>query len=173
MVKFLSPSIYPLMWEVTTSLSRIADQVHPSAVYLWSGAYQRPNLFACKEPRRPVERWTNLYWVFSVQGLWALTIMKTCWNCDLMLGMNGSAPGSWNTMVTISLPMWRFLGSCCLYWRRLFSISLIIFKTKWPECLLRTSHIKLGLFRHLRLVNSEVLKNYYYKSITYSLQGSQ
>ena len=35
-----------------------------------------------------------LYWVLSEQGLWARTMMKTCWNWDLMFGMNGRAPGS-------------------------------------------------------------------------------
>lgn len=37
---------------------------------------------------------------------------NTCWKWDLMfLGVKGRAPGSWNTMVTISLPMCLFLNN--------------------------------------------------------------
>ena len=52
--------------------------------------------------------------------------MNTCWKWDLIFfGVNGSAPGSWNTIVTMSLPMCLFLRSCnkmeniipCYYWQ--------------------------------------------------------
>ena len=40
-------------------------------------------------------------------------MMKTCWKWERTpCGVKGSAPGSWNTMVTMSFPMWRFLSSC-------------------------------------------------------------
>ena len=55
---------------------------------------------------------SHLYSVWGVLGLWTMTTMKTCWNCDLItLAENGSAPGSWKMMVTISFPIWRFLWS--------------------------------------------------------------
>lgn len=39
----------------------------------------------------------TLYWVFSVHGFIAFTIINTCWNCDRILrGLKGSAPGSWS-----------------------------------------------------------------------------
>jgi len=51
---------------------------------------------------------TYLYMVLSLHGLWTLTMMNTCWNWERTdLGVKGGAPSSWNTMVTISLPMWR------------------------------------------------------------------
>lgn len=60
------------------------------------------------------------YCVLSEQGLTARTTMKTCWNCErIFFGVNGWAPGSWKTMVTISLPMWRLRSSC---WR-LFGVN--------------------------------------------------
>ena len=56
---------------------------------------------------------TNLYRVFSELGLVTLTMTKTCWNWERTVrGEKGWAPGSWNTMVTMSLPMWRFRSSC-------------------------------------------------------------
>ena len=56
---------------------------------------------------------TNLYRVFSEFGLVTLTMTKTCWNWERTVrGEKGWAPGSWNTMVTMSLPMWRFRSSC-------------------------------------------------------------
>ena len=51
------------------------------------------NLFI--EHMRELRLHSHLYWVFSEQGLCTLTTTKTCWNCDLRLGMKGSAPGSW------------------------------------------------------------------------------
>ena len=37
---------------------------------------------------------------------------KTCWKWDRMFfGLNGCAPGSWKTIVTISFPICRFLRS--------------------------------------------------------------
>lgn len=40
--------------------------------------------------------------------------MKTCWKWERMdFGVKGSAPGSWNTIVTMSLPMCRFLSNWC------------------------------------------------------------
>jgi len=63
---------------------------------------------------------TYRYCVLSVQGLTARTTIKTCWNCErIFFGVNGWAPGSWKTMVTISLPMWRLRSSC---WR-LFGVN--------------------------------------------------
>ena len=41
------------------------------------------------------EQFPHLYWVFSEHGLCTLTTTKTCWNCDLRLGMKGRAPGSY------------------------------------------------------------------------------
>ena len=45
--------------------------------------------------------WTEhyLYCVLSEQGLWALTMMNTCWNWERMFGMKGRAPGSCNHTV--------------------------------------------------------------------------
>ena len=53
-----------------------------------------------------------LYWV-AAEAVWcALTMMNTCWNCDRIdLGVNDKAPGSWKIIVTMSLPMWRFLNN--------------------------------------------------------------
>ena len=60
------------------------------------------------------------YCVCSEQGLTTRMMIKTCWNCERMfLGVNGSAPGSWKTIVTMSFPMWRFRSSCC----RLFGVN--------------------------------------------------
>ena len=60
---------------------------------------------------------TYLYWVLGVHGLIALTTMNTCWNWDrILFGVNGWASGSWNTIVTMSLPMCLFLNNC---WRLL------------------------------------------------------
>ena len=36
----------------------------------------------------------TLYDVWSEHGLLTRTTMNTCWNCDLIFGMNGRAPGS-------------------------------------------------------------------------------
>jgi hypothetical protein len=53
-----------------------------------------------------------LYLVGSVFEQWARTMMNTCWNCERTdFGVNGSAPGSWNTIVTMSLPICRFRNS--------------------------------------------------------------
>lgn len=50
-----------------------------------------------------------------MQGAWARTTMNMCWKWERMVvGQKGLLPGSWNTMVTMSLPMWRFLRSCGL-----------------------------------------------------------
>lgn len=39
-------------------------------------------------------------------------MMKTCWKWERMdFGVKGRAPGSWNTIVTMSLPMCRFLSN--------------------------------------------------------------
>lgn len=47
-----------------------------------------------------------------MQGLWTLTMTNTCWKWERMFfGVKGKAPGSWNTMVTMSLPMCRFLNN--------------------------------------------------------------
>lgn len=47
-----------------------------------------------------------------MQGAWARTTRNTCWKCERMVvGQKGLLPGSWNTMVTMSLPMWRFRRS--------------------------------------------------------------
>merc|ERR1719412_2353036 len=42
----------------------------------------------------------------------ALTTMNTCWNWDFKFGMKGLASGSWKTTVTMSLPIYLFLGNC-------------------------------------------------------------
>jgi len=47
-----------------------------------------------------------------VQGASARTTRNICWKCERMVvGQKGLLPGSWNTMVTMSLPMWRFRRS--------------------------------------------------------------
>lgn len=47
-----------------------------------------------------------------MQGACARTTRNTCWKCERMVvGQKGLLPGSWNTMVTMSLPMWRFRRS--------------------------------------------------------------
>lgn len=47
-----------------------------------------------------------------MQGASARTTRNTCWKWERMVvGQNGLLPGSWNTMVTMSLPMWRFRRS--------------------------------------------------------------
>lgn len=48
----------------------------------------------------------HLYDVCCVQGACARTTKNTCWKCERMVvGQKGLLPGSWNTMVTMSLPM--------------------------------------------------------------------
>lgn len=48
------------------------------------------------------------------RGVWsagrsARTTRNMCWKWERMVvGQKGLLPGSWNTMVTMSLPMWRF-----------------------------------------------------------------
>lgn len=50
--------------------------------------------------------------MWSVLGSWTLTMMNTCWNCDRTDVMSkGKLPGSWNTTVTMSLPMCLFLSN--------------------------------------------------------------
>ena len=63
---------------------------------------------------------TYRYWVLSEHGLIARTTMNTCWNCErIFFGVNGWAPGSWKTIVTMSFPMWRLRSNCC----RLFGVN--------------------------------------------------
>lgn len=50
-----------------------------------------------------------------MHGACARTTRNTCWKCERMVvGQKGLLPGSWNTMVTMSLPMWRFRRSWAL-----------------------------------------------------------
>ena len=50
-----------------------------------------------------------VYWVWSVLGFCTRTTINTCWKWDRMVfGEKGRAPASWNTIVTMSFPMWRF-----------------------------------------------------------------
>ena len=52
------------------------------------------------------------YCVRSVLGNCTWTTMNTCWKWDrIVFGENGKAPCSWKTIVTISLPIWRFRKS--------------------------------------------------------------
>lgn len=47
-----------------------------------------------------------------MQGACARTTRNTCWKCERMVaGQKGLLPGSWNTMVTMLLPMWRLRRS--------------------------------------------------------------
>lgn len=86
----------------------------------------QPDRLSCR-PNRPIRahmrlssennsvyitRRTNLYLTCSVHGLCTRMIINTCWYCDrIAFGVNCIAPGSWNTSVTMSLPMWRFRSS--------------------------------------------------------------
>lgn len=66
--------------------------------------------------------------MLSEQGLCTRTMMKTCWKCERMaLGVKGWAPGSWNTIVTMSFPMCRFLSSWWLKNKARISGSLQTF----------------------------------------------
>uniref|UniRef100_A0A2M3ZUJ5 Putative secreted peptide n=1 Tax=Anopheles braziliensis TaxID=58242 RepID=A0A2M3ZUJ5_9DIPT len=66
------------------------------------------------------------YCVCSVHGCTARTIMNTCWNwLRMFLGVKGCAPGSWNTIVTMSLPICRLRSNCC----RLFGVKGSIVET--------------------------------------------
>lgn len=68
----------------------------------------------------------NLYFASLLFTSWGRTMMKTCWKFDTnVLAENGWEPGSWNTMVTISLPMWHLRS---IWWHT--NINHILIKMK-------------------------------------------